>query len=281
MLFHLGGRAYDLGSIGGFARFPMRATDKVKFVRLMLRTFAKQDWTEWEGRSAAELVDSWAGPGVRTALFERLTRLKFDLPCDQVSGAWLGARLHFREGSAPLGYIPHANWTKVLCDGVTRLLEEAGVRIRTRARVRGLETQSDRVVCAELESGERIEGDLFVSSIPTETYLRLISADETAHLASIRYTHCCRSSAPHGSQSSPMPTGLTSPPSTAQPEPSSCSAHSTRLSAGREIHASTSSLTSLAASILYLQHPMINSQSFISRTSGASSASISLRSGPR
>jgi protoporphyrinogen oxidase len=188
MLFHLGGRAYDLGSIGGFARFPMRATDKVKFVRLMLRTFAKQDWTEWEGRSAAELVDSWAGPGVRTALFERLTRLKFDLPCDQVSGAWLGARLHFREGSAPLGYIPHANWTKVLCDGVTRLLEEAGVRIRTRARVRGLKTQSDRVVCAELESGERIEGDLFVSSIPTETYLRLISADETAHLASIRYT---------------------------------------------------------------------------------------------
>jgi protoporphyrinogen oxidase len=188
MLFHLGGRAYDLGSIGGFARFPMRATDKVKFVRLMLRTFTKQDWTDWEGRSAAELVDSWAGPGVRTALFERLTRLKFDLPCDQVSGAWLGARLHFREGSAPLGYIPHANWTKVLCDGVTRLLEEAGVRIRTRARVRGLATQGDRVVCAELESGERIEGDLFVSSIPTETYLRLISADETAHLASIRYT---------------------------------------------------------------------------------------------
>jgi len=188
MLFHLGGRAYDLGSIGGFARFPMRATDKVKFVRLMLRTFTKRDWTDWEGRSAAELVDSWAGPGVRTALFERLTRLKFDLPCDQVSGAWLGARLHFREGSAPLGYIPHANWTKVLCDGVTRLLEAAGVRIRTRARVRGLETRGDRIVCAELESGERIEGDLFVSSIPTETYLRLIPADETAYLASIRYT---------------------------------------------------------------------------------------------
>jgi protoporphyrinogen oxidase len=188
MLFHLGGRAYDLGSPGGFARFPMRAIDKVKFIRLMLRTFAKQDWTDWEGRSAAELVDSWAGPGVRTALFERLTRLKFDLPCDQVSGAWLGARLHFREGSAPLGYIPHANWTKVLCDGVTRLLEQAGVRIRTRARVRGLETQGDRILGAELESGERIEGDLFVSSIPTETYLRLISADQTPHLASIRYT---------------------------------------------------------------------------------------------
>jgi protoporphyrinogen oxidase len=188
MLFQLGGEAYDLGSLRGFLRFPMRASDKARFVRLMVKAFGKRDWSDWEDRSAAELVDHWAGPGVREALFERLTRLKFDLPCDQVSGAWLGARLHFREGSAPLGYIPHANWTKVLCDGVTRLLEEAGVRIRIRSRVLRLHTNGDRVVAAELESGERISGDLFISSVPTETYLRLISADRTPHLESIRYT---------------------------------------------------------------------------------------------
>jgi protoporphyrinogen oxidase len=188
MLFHLGGDAYDLGSVGGFFRFPMPASDKVRFVRLMLRAFAKRDWSDWEGRSAAELIDRWAGPGVREVLFERLTRLKFDLPCDQVSGAWLGARLHFREGSAPLGYIPNANWTKVLCDGVTGLLEEAGVRILTRSRVRRVHTNGDRVVEAELEGGERIAGDFFVSSIPTETYLRLVSTDRTPQLESVRYT---------------------------------------------------------------------------------------------
>jgi len=188
MLFRLGRESYDLGSPRGFLRFPMKGSDKARFVRLMLRAFGKSDWSDWEDRSAAELVDHWAGPGVREALFERLTRLKFDLPCDQVSGAWLGARLHFREGSAPLGYIPYANWTKVLCDGVTRLLQEAGVRIRTRSRVLRLHTNGDRVVDAELESGERIGGDLFVSSVPTETYLRLISADRTPHLESIRYT---------------------------------------------------------------------------------------------
>jgi protoporphyrinogen oxidase len=169
MLFQLERETFDLGSLGGFARFPMHPSDKVRFVRLMLKAFAKRDWSDWEGRSAAELVDSWASPGVRTALFERLTRLKFDLPCDQVSGAWLGARLHFREGSAPLGYIPNANWTKVLCDGVTRLLEESGVQVRTRARVRRLHTAGDRISHAELDSGEVIKGDVFVSSIPTET----------------------------------------------------------------------------------------------------------------
>jgi protoporphyrinogen oxidase len=111
MLFHLGGRAYDLGSPGGFLSFPMSLRDKAGFVRLMLKAFNKRDWSDWQDRSAADLVDTYAGAGTRTALFERLTRLKFELPCAEVSGAWLGARLHFREGSAPLGNIPDANWT--------------------------------------------------------------------------------------------------------------------------------------------------------------------------
>ena len=126
MLFHLGGRAYDLGSPAGSSRFRCRSRDKAGFVRLMLKAFNKRDWSDWQDRSAADLVDTYAGPGAREALFERLTRLKFELPCDEVSGAWLGARLHFREGSAPFGYIPDANWTKVLCDGVARLLADAG-----------------------------------------------------------------------------------------------------------------------------------------------------------
>ena len=41
---------------------------------------------------------------------------------------------------------------------------------------------------AELESGERIRGDLFVSTVPTEVYLRLLPHDATPQLASIRYT---------------------------------------------------------------------------------------------
>jgi protoporphyrinogen oxidase len=188
MLFHLGGRAYDLGTPGGFLSFPMSLRDKVGFARLMLKAFGKRDWTDWQDRSAAELVDTYAGAGARTALFERLTRLKFELPCDEVSGAWLGARLHFREGSAPLGYIPEANWTKVLCDGMTRLLAEAGVKVRLNAAVSRLVTQGGRVREAELVTGERIGGDLFVSSIPTEVYLRLLAGDRTPELERIRYS---------------------------------------------------------------------------------------------
>jgi len=188
MLFHLGGQAYDLASADGFLRFPMSLVDKARFTRLMLKAFTQRDWSAWQDRSAAELVDYYGSPGVREALFERLTRLKFDLPCKDVSGAWLGARLHFREGSAPLGYIAHANWTKVLCDGVTQLLRDTGVEIRLRTKVVRLHTEQQRVVEAELEGGERIRGDFFISTLPTEIYLGLLPRDVTPHLGSIRYT---------------------------------------------------------------------------------------------
>lgn len=188
MLFHLGDDSYDLGSLGGFLRFPMRLTDKARFVRLMGTAFVKRDWSDWQDRSAAELIDSHAGPGVRKVLFEPLTRLKFELPCSEVSGAWLGARLHFREGSAPLGYIPNANWTKVLCDGVTRLLQQSGVRIRLRTRVGRLHTAQGRVTEAELDGGERLAADRFVSTVPTEAYLRLVTDDRTPELDRIRYS---------------------------------------------------------------------------------------------
>jgi protoporphyrinogen oxidase len=110
------------------------------------------------------------------------------LSCDEVSGAWLGARLWYREGSAPLGYIPSANWTKVLCDGMARLLEEQGVTVRLNAGVTRLGTGEGRVREAELGSGERIGGDHFVSTIPTEAYLRLLAGDRTPELDRIRYS---------------------------------------------------------------------------------------------
>lgn len=188
MLFHLGGRRYDLGTPGGLWSFPMSLGAKAGLARLMLKAFGKRDWGDWQDRSAADLVDTYAGAGAREALFERLTRLKFELPCDEVSGAWLGARLHYREGSAPLGYIPGANWTKVLCDGVARLLAEHGVTVRLNAAVTRLVTADGRVHEAELSSGERVAGDRVVSTVPTEVYLRLLAGDRTPELDRIRYS---------------------------------------------------------------------------------------------
>jgi protoporphyrinogen oxidase len=188
LLFHLDGRLYDLAHPVDFARFPMSLADKLRFVRLMLRSFRKTDWSDWQDRSAADLVDRWGGPGVREAIFERLSRLKFQLPCDQVSGAWLGARLHFREGSAPLGYVPGDNWTRILCDGVTDLLAEAGVNVRTDSPAARLHAEGGRIREVELAGGERLGAELFVSTVPIPVYQKLVPGDSTPELEGIRYT---------------------------------------------------------------------------------------------
>lgn len=188
MLFSMNGRLENLGTPLGFLRFPMGPADKLRFIRMMLKTFYKSQWSDWEDRSAGDLIDSWGGPGVRRSLFEDLTRVKFELPCEEVSAAWLGARLYSREGSSPLGYIPGANWTKVLCDGVTRLVTDLGVNIRTRATITKLHTNGRLIREAELTNGELIGGDFFVSTLPTEVYCSLLPWDETPYLASIRYT---------------------------------------------------------------------------------------------
>ena len=188
MLFSLDGQLYNLAAPVDFLRFPMSFGDKLRFVRLMTKAFRKSDWRDWHDRSAADLVDAWGGPGVRRAIFERLSRLKFNLPCEAVSGAWLGARLHFREGSAPLGYVPGVNWTKLLCDGVTRLLRDQGVAIRVRTSVARLLGANDRITEVQLDTDERLQADLFVSTLPTEIYVAMVPHEHTAHLRSIRYT---------------------------------------------------------------------------------------------
>jgi protoporphyrinogen oxidase len=188
MVFRVGGKLYNLGDPADFLRFPMGFLDKLRFTRMMLRAFAKSDWSDWSHRSARELVDEWAGAGVREALFEPLTRLKFELPCDEVSGAWLGARLHAREGSDPFGYIPGHNWTKVLCDGLTRVLLEQGVTVRTRTAVARLHGEGDHIREVELADGSRLAADRIVNTMPTEIYATMVPREDTPDLTSIRYT---------------------------------------------------------------------------------------------
>ncbi|MCL4818254.1 MAG: FAD-dependent oxidoreductase [Vicinamibacteria bacterium] len=187
MLFRVREGLFDLGHPVDFLRFPMALSDKLRFARLMLGAFFKADWSDWNERSARELIDGWAGPGVREAIFEPLTRLKFELSCEEVSGAWLGARLHFREGSSAFGYIPGVNWTQVLCQGVEKLVREAGVRVVAPAELSRLEAQGGRVVAAHTADGQRLTAELFVSTIPTEVLTRLLP-DEADSLAGVRYS---------------------------------------------------------------------------------------------
>ena len=144
MLFRLrDGRLYDLGRPADFLAFPMSLADKLRFVRLMLRAFTKRDWTDWQDRSAADARSTRGpAPGCARRSSSRSRGSSSSCRASEVSGAWLGRAAPLPRRLGPLGYIPDANWTKVLCDGVTRLVAEQGVTVRlresvTRLRARG------------------------------------------------------------------------------------------------------------------------------------------------
>jgi len=188
MLFQQDGKLWDLRRPSHLLRFPLPVADKLRLVRLLWKSFRTPEWNDWIDRTAAELVDEFASPRVRATLFEPLTQLKFGLPCEQISAAWMGARLHHREGSDPLGFMPGSNWTQVLCEGLAKLLSESGVTVRLRTSVARLHADGDRLRAAELSDGTRLDAERFVCAVPTTVYRALAPEDRTPELDSIRYT---------------------------------------------------------------------------------------------
>jgi protoporphyrinogen oxidase len=188
MLFETRDGLLDLGNPIDFLKFPLSPLNKLRLGRLMLRAYGNRDWSAWHDRSAEDLLDRWGSAKIRETLFEPLTQLKFGLPCAEVSGAWMGARLYFREGSAPLGYIPGANWTTILCDRLTDLVRSQGLSVIVDASVDAIRADGDRVTAVTLSDGRSLDADVFVSTVPTPVYSRLAPTDRTGQIGQIRYT---------------------------------------------------------------------------------------------
>ena len=234
-------RGVRAGNPRGVSPVPHEPADKARFVRLMLTAFARA--TGPPGRTAAP--PSWWTTTRARASVRRSSSdspgSSSSFPASEVSGAWLGARLHFREGSAPLGYIPGANWTKVLCDGVARLLAERACACGSGP---GSPACTPRRGGSPRRSSTAASGSrrtAFVSTVPTEVYLRLVPEDGHAGAGRDPVLRPALGGLRHPAGG---PTGrLLEQPGIAGPDrrrASSCSARSTPRSGGRAIPASTS-----------------------------------------
>jgi protoporphyrinogen oxidase len=113
---------------------------------------------------------------------------KFGLEAKEVSAAWLGGRLHGKEASGNFGYIPEADWTQLLAEGLTRQCEASGVKLALGQAIASLEFSNGRVTSAQTEAGERVEADCFVSSLPLPVLTKLLPSGVGDDLRQITYT---------------------------------------------------------------------------------------------
>lgn len=179
---------YNLANPLDFFRFPMRVTDKLRFIRLMLYCVLKKDWDDVT-EDARTWLNRMAGEGVRRALFDPLMDIKYGLGPERLSASWIGSRLHYQEFSKPLGYIPETNWTELLVERLVSRVRELGGLVLTNAPVTRVITHGgvfEAVEYARNGKTERVSGDILINTAPPHIF-RKCCPESDAMLEPISY----------------------------------------------------------------------------------------------
>lgn len=176
---------YDGKAIHSFSspldvlRFPLVGfPDRIRLGLAMWRLQRTRDWRPLARQTAREWLMKACGPSVMRVVWDPLLRGKFDRYFDQVSMAWLWARIHTRANSRS-GAREQLVYPRGGFGAVTRRLEEdlrdAGVELRTRTTVESITTGADARVL--LAGGEQVPYDQCLFTGPSWLLARFLPPD--------------------------------------------------------------------------------------------------------
>ena len=137
----------------------------------------KDNWRDLDGMDAVSWLKKGSGKKAYDVLWDRLFRLKFHDFTDNLSAAWIWARIR-RVGQSrrsifqeSLGYIEGGSET--LLNELANRIEQQGGRIHLSTPVQNVRLENNRVTGVELNSGFE-EYDQVISTIPLQYIPRLI-----------------------------------------------------------------------------------------------------------
>lgn len=115
------------------------------------------------GDTFDEFVTQQVGPTVYDRYFKSYTAKHWGVEPERITGDWFDYKVSFPETEQPFfgdsnAYRPDRQYKRIL----EEMIEDCSV---VRAEVNGLVTDDGRIEAIETESGERIEGGLFVNTI--------------------------------------------------------------------------------------------------------------------
>lgn len=188
MAFSMDRDIYTLGGPRQALRFPLSLRTKASILRLVARTVllprdpseAHIDAETWIHRNASEAACE--------EFFDRLTQLKFGLPCRALSAAWLRERLMGREGLGRFGYLPDTDWTHALVARLTQRLEERGVHLATSTPVTAVQVDGGRITGVVAEGLATLRPRAVISTLPPPLLVGMVPALAASPLADIRYS---------------------------------------------------------------------------------------------
>jgi protoporphyrinogen oxidase len=193
MGFYFNGKLYDWGHPIALLAFPgLSLVDKLRYGLHVMKAKSIEDWRPYDAFTSTLWLKKSIGERAYDALWRSLFHYKFYEYQDQLSAAWLGARIKrvalsrksiFRE---ELGYL--AGGSEVLLGAVAERLRALGGRIELRAKVEEVRMNDGRIRGVRV-NGETLEFDQVISTIPLPYLVRVLPdlpADEKAKVAAIK-----------------------------------------------------------------------------------------------
>ena len=161
---------------------PLRLVDRLRLGLAMVHLQRTRNWRPLAAQTARDWLTGACGPGAMRAIWNPLLQGKFDRHWDQVSMAWLWARIHTRANSRRrgrewLGYV-RGGFGKIIRALETEL-RAAGVVLHISARVERLEMDQQPGAGRQLHlsDGTTLNFDRLLFTGPSGAFARLLPAD--------------------------------------------------------------------------------------------------------
>lgn len=168
-VFH-GGRLHDWGEPLALLRFPgLSLVEKLRYAAKVMYCKQLKDFTALDGEVATHWLRKWLGERAYRILWQPLMSLKFYHLQDQISAAWVAARIqrvaHSRESlfKEKLGYIEGCS--DVFIESLSDAICQRGGRIVLRAPVQEVVSEAG-VVRGLRVGGEVLPFDRVISTVP-------------------------------------------------------------------------------------------------------------------
>jgi len=142
---------------------PLSWPSRLRVALLGVYCLLRKNWNSLEHTGAEEWLNKFLGKEATDLLFKNLIVIKFNMPLDMVSMAWLGRRLHQSVRNFDrYGYLNGG--IQVLVDKLAKKITDSGGEIYTNCRVTGLDAEKASALTPE---GEKVFPiDKVISTIP-------------------------------------------------------------------------------------------------------------------
>ena len=177
MGYYVDGRLEPWGDPVSLLRFPkLSLVEKLRYGAMMFFSVRRRSADGLEQVSAKEWITRWCGADVYERLWAPLFKLKFYQYADNISAAWIWARIK-RLGTSrrsmfqeELGYIEGGSET--LIHALVAAIRQRGGEVRLAIPVTRIAAQAGRVT-GVIAGAETVPADAVISTVPTPLVPRL------------------------------------------------------------------------------------------------------------